>query len=65
MQNLGGKQSVLWAIGKQRIHGTLYSKKKKEKKKKDFKARNELQKEIQQLELSTNDAINIQTPKSH
>ena len=44
---------------------TLQQKKKKEKKKKDFKARNELQKEIQQLELSTNDVINIQTPKSH
>ena len=36
-----------------------------QKKKKDFKAGNELQKEIQQLELSTNDVINIQTPKSH
>ena len=45
---------------------TLQQKKKKErKKKKDFKTRNELQKEIQQLELSTNDVINIQTPKSH
>ena len=31
MQNLGSKQSVLWAIGKQRIHNIWWKKKKKEK----------------------------------